>query len=267
MNANKPGQTDSAPSLRLPTELAFYASAPHDCGYLPDKTAITVFADPEAPMDMSAYSALVELGFRRSGSHVYTPHCPHCSACLPARLPVARFAPNRNQRRNFDRGTDITVHITEDGDSDEAFALYQRYLGQRHPGGGMDDPSPEKYREFLSSPWAHTEFVHFRRQGRLIAVAVQDVLSRGLSSVYTFFDPDLTGLSLGRYALLWQIHETRRRGLPWLFLGYWIAASPKMAYKQEYRPIELFHQGRWQSYSRGQALPGQTCAPPTKKTV
>lgn len=255
MSANPP---DSSTLPRFPTDLAFFASTPHDCGYLHGQSSVTVFADPEASMDVSTYSALVEIGFRRSGAHVYTPRCPHCQACVPVRLPVASFQPNRNQRRTLNRAPDFSITIGEAVFDDEAFALYQKYLGHRHPGGGMDDPSPEKYLSFLSCEWAHTEFVQFRWQGQLIAVAAQDMLTRGLSSVYTFFDPDFADISLGRYALLWQITEAQRRNLPWLFLGYWIGESQKMSYKQEYRPIELFQKGRWQRYERTQSLPFYT---------
>lgn len=240
---------------RLPADLAFYASTPHPCGYLPGQTSVTVFADPDADMNTAAYSALAEIGFRRSGSHVYTPHCPHCQACIPARLPVNHFRPNRNQRRTWNRADDFSISITKPAFRDEAFTLYQKYISSRHAGGGMDDANPEKYLQFLSCDWSQTEFVEFRHHGRLIAVAVQDVLTRGLSSVYTFFDPDFSAISLGRYALMWQIFEAQRRNLPYLFLGYWINNCQKMIYKQEYRPLELFLNGRWQRFDRHQPLP------------
>ncbi len=255
MNADKPTQTDPLSPQQPPADLTFFASAAHDCAYLSGKSAVTVFADPETAMDVSIYSVLAEIGFRRSGSHVYTPHCPACQACVPARLPVASFQPNRNQRRTLNRAIDFSINIGEAVFNDEAFALYQKYISHRHAGGGMDNSSPEKYLEFLSCDWSHTEFVQFRWQDQLIAVAVQDVLTHGLSSVYTFFDPDFSSISLGRYTLLWQIAETRRRQLPWLFLGYWISDCRKMLYKQEYRPIELFQRGYWQRYDKSQILP------------
>lgn len=204
-------------------------------------------------MDTNTYSALAEIGFRRSGGHVYAPHCPHCQACVPVRLPVALFQPNRKQRRTRNTRLSLSTTVTEPLFREEQFALYQRYLAARHAGGGMDDPDPEKYLEFLSSDWSQTEFVEFRCDNQLIAVAVQDVLSRGLSSVYTFFEPGFTDLSLGHYALLWQIEEAQRRNLAWLFLGYWIEDCQKMSYKQEYRPIELFQKGRWQRLERHQS--------------
>ena len=121
----------------------------------------------------------------------------------------------------------------------------------------MDDPSPNRYMEFLTNSWTPTEFVEFRLHDQLIAVAVMDVLSDGLSSVYTFFDPDHSDISPGRYVLLWQISEARRRHLSYVYLGYWIKNCQKMLYKQEYRPIELFIDGRWHRYDRQQELPTQ----------
>lgn len=250
MSRDKPHQLAFGPGQ----EIAFFASAPHDCSYLPAQTAVTVFADPQAPMDMLRYSALAELGFRRSGKHVYIPHCPGCRACLPARIPVTEFQPNRNQRRTWRHQAHITTRIRDASFNAEHFELYRRYIRSRHRGGGMDNPSTDNYLEFLTSHWTHTEFVEFRDAGRLVAVAVMDVLTHGLSCVYTFFDPDYTAVSLGRYALLWQIAEARQRELAWIFLGFWIKDCKKMYYKQEYRPIELFLDNRWQAFSREQSL-------------
>ena len=244
-------------AFRAEHNIAFFASAPHDCSYLPGKTAVTVFVDPKAPMDVARYSALAELGFRRSGNHVYHPHCPQCHACVPARIPVADFKPNRSQRRARKyfsrRGDDLSVQVTEPVFHPEHFMLYRRYISARHRGGGMDNPSPSTYLDFLTSRWAETEFAEFRAGERLVAVTVMDRLSRGLSSVYTFFDPDYIAASLGRYVLLWQIEETRRRKLAWLFLGFWIDGCKKMQYKQEYRPIELYLDNRWQRFEAKQA--------------
>ncbi|WP_455218035.1 arginyltransferase [Kaarinaea lacus] len=242
-------------------ELAFYSSSPHDCGYLPNQSSVTLFADPGAEMDGATYSKLVNIGFRRSGAYVYKPYCQDCQACIAARIPVNVFRPNRTQRRNWQRNTreasGIVATIMDPGMREEQFALYRKYISTRHAGGGMDDPSPNRYMEFLTNSWTPTEFVEFRLHDQLIAVAVMDVLSDGLSSVYTFFDPDHSHISPGRYVLLWQINEARRRQLSYVYLGYWIKDCQKMLYKQEYRPIELFIDGRWHRYDRQQELPTQ----------
>lgn len=232
-----------------------YASSPHNCDYLPGRSAVTAFVDPDTLMDTATYSDLTKIGFRRSGTHVYRPHCPDCATCVAARIPVMAFRPNRNQRRVLRQTPALEIRILEPAFHTEQFALYRRYIAIRHPGGGMEDSDSDKYLEFLTCPWAHTEFVEFRLHGQLLAIAVTDILSHGLSCVYTFFDPDYTVLSPGRQALLWQIAETHRRGLSHLYIGYWISGCRKMQYKQEYRPLELFLDGHWQHFERGQPLP------------
>jgi len=254
MNHSNSGQADPHPEKKPLNDLAFFASQAHDCGYLPDRSAVTLFADPEATMDMNMYSVLLENGFRRSGIHVYRPHCPTCRACQAARIPVDLFQPNRSQKRTLKKNTAIQTNITKPAFHEEHFELYRKYMSSRHAGGGMDDPSVDKYMEFLTSIWAQTEFVEFRLDGQLMAVAVMDILPQSLSSVYTFFDPDHAELSLGRYALLWQINEAQRRQIPHLYLGYWIKNCQKMIYKQEYRPIELYQDYRWYNYGREQEL-------------
>jgi len=240
------------PSL---SQLAFFASRPHPCSYLPGRNTVNLFTDSGAPMDMAIYSRLADFGFRRSGSHIYRPRCPQCQACLPVRTPVNSFQPNRAQRRTLKANQDVLATPRPAAFDEEHFALYRRYMTSRHPGGGMDNPDPARYLEFLSSPWSETLFVEFRLQGRLMAVSVLDVLAQGLSAVYTFFEPELGVRSPGRHSVLWAIGEAQRRGLDYLYLGYWIAASPKMQYKQEYRPLELLHEGQWRRFERGAALP------------
>jgi arginine-tRNA-protein transferase len=225
--------------------LAFYASTPHECDYLPGRSAQTLFADPRAHMTTRLYSRLAEYGFRRSGGMIYRPACPGCAACVPVRIPVADFRPRRSQRRNLQRNRDLRVRATPAGFDAQQYALYRRYIGERHPGGGMDEADEERYLEFLTSPWAATTFHEFRAGDRLLSVAVVDRMETGLSAVYTFFDPDEGRRGPGVFAVLWLIGEARRLGLPYLYLGYWIGDCRKMAYKSQYRPLEGLRDGEW----------------------
>ncbi len=230
------------------TELArlrFYATQPHPCSYLPNEQATTLFLDPAQPMSEQVYGELSDLGFRRSGDHLYRPHCQHCNACIAARLPVDLFQPSRQQRRILKRNADLRVRATLPRLTDEYYALYARYIEQRHADGDMFPPSREQFATFLVRDLPFCRFYEFREGERLLAVAVTDVLRNGLSAVYTFYDPDEDRRSLGRYAILWQIDEARRLGLQSLYLGYWIRACRKMNYKTQYRPIELFVNQRW----------------------
>lgn len=226
-----------------PPEL--FLSLPHPCNYLPGRRSTSLFLDPRRKLDSETYAHFVRLGFRRSGDFVYRPHCGQCDACVPVRVSVARFRPNRSQRRIARRNRDLAVHAHPPVFSAEHFALYTRYQAARHPGGGMDDPDPEKYLGFLAANRIDTVFHEFRRTGQLLAVAVVDYLPDSLSAVYTFFEPSEARRSLGTYAVLWQIAEARRLGLRHVYLGYWIADCPKMSYKTAFAPLEGCRHGVW----------------------
>lgn len=236
----------SHPREIIPHDLLFFASEEHPCSYLPGEDAITLFADPQAKMTPQLYSVLSDLGFRRSGEYVYSPRCPHCHACLPARLPVSAFRADRSQRRNMAVNRDLEVRVLPAQFNEAHFALYQRYIHSRHPDGSMANPDREQYNRFFSSSWSDTWYVEFSLEGRPLAVAVIDVLECGLSAVYTFFDPAEGKRGLGVFAVLWLIEEAKRRSLPYLYLGYLIHESQKMSYKARYRPLEIYRDGIWQ---------------------
>lgn len=227
----------------------FYVSPPHPCSYLPNEESVSLFADPYGFMSTELYSRLIDKGFRRSGKHVYRPHCPHCNACVATRIPASSFRPNRSQRRNWRNNQDIEVIQRSSDYCDEHFQLYRRYINTRHAGGDMENPTPHAYRSFLRCSWADTLFLEFRADERLLGVAVCDVLQRGLSAVYTFFDPEHAKRGLGTFAILWLISESQQRGLNYVYLGYWIAENQKMSYKSRFRPIECFIEGRWAKLS------------------
>lgn len=225
--------------------LLLYATPAHECSYLPRREAVTLFADPDHPKDPWLQGMLTRQGFRRSGVHLYRPRCPRCTACEAARVPVREFAPSRSQRRTWRANRDLSVHTLPQAYVEEHYELYARYVTARHAGGGMDEPSPTKYRDFLLCPWADTRLVEFRDDGRLLAVAVSDRLPDALSAVYTFFDPDATARGLGVQAVLWQIQAARDAGLDWLYLGYAIDGCRKMQYKYGFQPQERLRDGRW----------------------
>jgi arginyl-tRNA--protein-N-Asp/Glu arginylyltransferase len=217
----------------------------HPCGYYPSRQARNLVIDPLARGLPQVYGTALERGFRRSGGHVYRPHCAGCRACVASRVPVAEFLPDRSQRRCAARNAGLELRIAAPQRTAENFALYQRYLAARHPGGGMDDPAEEDFERFLACGWSPTRFLELRDGERLLAVAVTDVLPQGLSAVYTFYEPELPARSLGTCAILRQIELAQSRGLPHVYLGYWIDSHPKMEYKLRFRPLERLRDGAW----------------------
>jgi len=246
-------------------KLPLYLSSAHPCSYLEGFSARTLFADPQAAMDGPLYERLLGVGFRRSGYLVYRPTCEACMRCVPVRIPIERFAPNRSQRRNTQRNADLTLAVLPAVFDQQHYAVYERYLRDRHPDGSMaEDVTPQGYSDFLIRPWGgETLLLELRLGEQLVGVAVTDRLPGALSAVYTYFDPALSGRALGTYALLCQIEQARHLGLRYLYLGYWIEECRKMTYKDNFRPIQAFLAGCWREYARGEHIDWQGASSPT----
>ena len=227
------------------SSVRLFRTSPHPCSYKSNEQAATVFVDPDLVIDRHLNSKLSELGYRRSGAHLYRPDCDYCQACISCRIPVEHLSFSRSQRRVLNRNKDLHVVEQSDLTVEGAYDLYSRYIDSRHADGDMFPASEEQFEAFIKTKTVDTRFYLFYRKELLIAVSVVDQLEQGLSAVYTFFDPNESHRSMGKYAILWQIGKCQELDLPYLFLGYWIKGCAKMQYKSDFRPLEMLLDGRW----------------------
>ena len=228
-------------------DIRVYTTFPHACSYLAEQEATTLFIDPRQTVSVDLYTQLSIMGFRRSGDHLYRPHCSRCNACVPSRVRVADFKRSRSQSRVWKRNQDLRVVEQPSIDDDEAYELYRGYIEGRHADGDMFPPDRDQYRSFLNNGLGCTRYFRFYEEDRLIGVVVADQMLDGLSAIYTFYDPASEKRSLGTFAVLYQIEQVIREGLDYVYLGYWIQNSSKMNYKARFQPLELLQNGTWQA--------------------
>ncbi|ESR23250.1 arginyltransferase [Lutibaculum baratangense] len=234
----------------------FYLTAPTACPYLPNKYERKVFThlvgDKASPLN----DILTQGGFRRSQNIAYRPACDRCRACVSVRIMVDAFEPSRSHRRVLNRNKDILGQAFQPRPTAEQYSLFRDYLDARHAEGGMADMSVLDYAMMVEDTYVDTEVVEYRRigpdtfitgrgEGPVLAVALTDRLSDGLSMVYSFYDPELAERSLGTFMILDHIERARRLGLPYVYLGYWVKGSPKMGYKSKFLPQEHLMPEGW----------------------
>jgi arginine-tRNA-protein transferase len=225
---------------------AFYRTRPAPCPYLPDQLESRIFTALSAEGADVQYNALSHAGFRRSHKLAYRPACPACNACVPVRIVASAFAPNRTQRRVVRRNADLTDRECPARATAEQYRLFVAYLRARHGDGPMADMTMSDYRDMVEDSPIDTHIREFRDpSGALVAACLADRLSDGFSAVYSFSTPDEPARGLGNYVILRLVERARDTGLPYVYLGYWIEQSPKMAYKSRFRPMEALYGDGW----------------------
>jgi leucyl-tRNA---protein transferase len=224
----------------------FFATAAVPCPYMParaERKMIVELTGREAP---EFYDELSRAGFRRSHRFAYRPACRACAACVPVRIAVERFVHSRSTRRVRNANAGLAVRLLAPHATIEQFRLFIAYQQRRHGDSDMATMSYGEFRGMIEDTALRTALVESRDPGgALVAVSLIDRLDDGVSAVYSFYDPAQHRQSLGTWSILWLVEECRRRELPYVYLGYWIAESPKMAYKARFPALERLTDGHW----------------------
>jgi len=233
-------------------KLQFYVTTGYSCGYLPNKLAQSLIASPQHLIDAHIYSGLIQQGFRRSGKFAYRPHCETCRECVPVRVVLADFILSRSQKRAYKQHKNLTTTILPIDFHEEHYQLYTAYQKARHADTQSaneekaEKDEVEQYKNFLCQTNVESVMVEFRDNGQLKMVSVIDIVLDGISAVYTFYDTSDSRASFGTHNVLWQVEWAKTLHFPYLYLGYWIRESKKMAYKQNFKPLEMLIDGEWQ---------------------
>ncbi|MCA3421467.1 MAG: arginyltransferase [Roseomonas sp.] len=236
----------------------FYTTAPLPCPYLPGRTERKIVTELSGTEAEALHERLSRAGFRRSHNIAYAPVCPGCQACVPIRVVSEDFTPDRTQRRILRANADLTISEMPARATAEQFTLFQRYQKNRHADGDMAAMGYYDYRAMIEDTPISTGVLEFRdAQDRLLGACLTDWLADGLSAVYSFFDTDEDKRSLGTFAVLWLIGRARSLGLPYVYLGYWVPESRKMAYKARFRPSEILISGAWHRLNDGASVATQ----------
>ena len=214
------------------------------CNYLPEQQERLVVVTNSEDITNENYQRLLMAGFRRSGNQVYRPHCIDCNSCESIRLPVHQFKPSKSQKRIISTNKDLTIKISLEAD-ERYFDLYQRYINTVHQDGSMFPANKEQYKGFIFNELIDQLFIEIYHGKQLVSVAVCDNLPNSLSALYTFYDPDHSKRSLGKYSILTQIQVAKSLNKNYLYLGYQIDDCQKMNYKKSYYPHERLIQDQW----------------------
>jgi arginyl-tRNA--protein-N-Asp/Glu arginylyltransferase len=237
----------------------FFVTTPSPCPYLPGKTERKVFTELTGQHATELNDALGRIGFRRSQGVAYRPSCVDCQACISVRVVAGEFQPNATQKKMLKRHADLEVTACKPWTTEEQYVLLRRYLRHRHPGGGMVDMDESDFADMVEQSPVKTYVVEYRepsvdgRPGRLVGACLTDQQADGLSMIYSFFEPDDPRRpGLGTYIILDHIVRAGRAGLPYVYLGYWVETSKRMAYKAKFRPLERLGPDGWRKFEPDQ---------------
>mgnify|MGYP000246114392 FL=1 len=227
-------------------KIQFYTTTKYNCSYIDKMDAQSLVVTPYKSINQSIFQDLIEKGFRRSGQYIYKPNCKSCTACIPIRLPVQKFLFSKTQKRIYKKHGYFKVREAPLAFKQKHFDLYLKYQNKRHSFINNDQNNLDDYNDFLIKSNVKSKFIEFWDGDLLKIVSIVDIVSDGISAVYTFYDPDDEKVSYGTYSIIWLINWCKAQQLKYLYLGYWIGECDKMKYKTNFKPYELYIKGYWQ---------------------
>jgi len=227
-------------------KIQFYTTTKYNCSYIDKMDAQSLVVTPYKSINQSIFQDLIEKGFRRSGQYIYKPNCKSCTACIPIRLPVQKFLFSKTQKRIYKKHGYFKVREAPLAFKQKHFDLYLKYQNKRHNFINNDQNNLDDYNDFLIKSNVKSKFIEFWDGDLLKIVSIVDIVSDGISAVYTFYDPDDEKVSYGTYSIIWLINWCKAQQLKYLYLGYWIGECDKMKYKTNFKPYELYIKGYWQ---------------------
>ncbi len=235
----------------------FYLTPPAPCPYLRHRQERKVFTHLIGDQAGQLNDVLTNGGFRRSQNIAYRPACETCNACVSVRVLVDEFEPTKSLKRIWNLNLEVQSKWCTARATPDQYSVFRSYIDARHGDGGMADMTVLDFAAMVEDSFVDTRTVEYYLPAEdhdggngstsddLIAVALTDTLHDGLSMVYSFFEPGEAHRSLGNYMILDHIERTRKLGLPYLYLGYWVKDSRKMDYKSRYRPQEHLTADGW----------------------
>jgi len=227
----------------------FYVTAPQECPYLKNQIERKLFTALYGGNSEKLNNSLSKQGFRRSQNVLYRPSCSSCNACLSARIPASEFCPSKSQKRTINLNTDLTRLVKDPIASDEQYFLFTQYIRERHTDGGMSDMNADDFSAMIEETNVNTKIVEYyltvKGENKLISLSLIDILDDGISMVYSIFEPGIEKRSLGKFMILDHVQLAREHKLSYVYLGYWVKGSPKMDYKKEYKPLQVYKDNCW----------------------
>lgn len=208
------------------------------CSYLQDKKQTTHYKIINN-CSVKSCSDFVERGFRRFGKMYFRPICDGCTECQSIKIDVDNYKFSKSAKRVLKKASNIKIYAQKPTLTQEHLKLFEKYHLYMHKKKSWeynDTTADHYYNSFVVGAENFGYEILYYDDTKLIAIDLIDVLGNGISSIYFYYDPDYSYLSLGKFSLYKQIEYAKNRGKKWIYLGYYVKDCPSLSYKAQYKP-------------------------------